>query len=650
MGLRLPNLDYVSILGGIGDNLVNAYDKYQAPKLLEQAMLMQNGGVAPSAAALGGQSVPTSSPSTPQGQPSGGFSQAVQRTLGFEGGLNPRDTNGTPSNMGINAAANPDVNVASLTKDQATDIYKKRYWDAINGDQLSKVNPALAYAGFDTAVIAGPGKAMELIKQSGGDPNALLALRKQFQDSLIAADPEKYGKYEKAWNNRIAGLQQDVANMGGGQGAAPPANQVADASGIVVPPSAGASRGVNYSPQMIQRLMQNPYTKSIGTALMQAQIAGMAGKPEFKQFGNTIYRQGPDGSLAPVGNIPKDPQILTVPVTDKDGNVTGYQQREYVPGRGLGNPIGPVDTAKAPEEFKNLITPEERMAAGIPADYKGVVQQNSKGQLSFPGKPGTEVNVNNSAETKQAQELGGAKGEVFSNYIKAYDGAHEKMNALNAMQNFINSNPNMYMGAGADSVLATKKFAKGVGEALKIPGLENIDVSSQEGIEKFGRQLAGAAAKTVGGSRVTNFELDQFIKANPGLLTTREGNTRLIGIMQQIAQREMALSNLAADYTDKNPGASLSGFRAQIKEYDKANPIKDVDGTVLSGDAVKPSQGSAPVSKNGQRAPLPQGYTAAKAVNEARQALSTLSANDPRRQAIKDRLKSFGIDPANAGD
>ncbi len=154
----------------------------------------------------------------------GGFEPSVGRVLQFEGGLNPADTNGTPSNFGINQKANPDVDVANLTPQGATDIYRKRYWDAIGAD---KMDPRLAHVAFDTAVIAGPGKANELLKASGGDPEKFLALREQFQKSLLQRDPEKFGKYGKAWGDRVATLRADIgvaspggmfAVGGGGQG------------------------------------------------------------------------------------------------------------------------------------------------------------------------------------------------------------------------------------------------------------------------------------------------------------------------------------------------------------------------------------------------------------------------------------------------
>jgi len=656
MGFRLPNLDYYTMLSGIGDSLSNAYDKYQAPKLLEQVLSQGQNTPALPAAPNGGQPAPMSSASTPQpmtqtpvgavvgNAPADQVARARERMayLVNEKGLSPHVAAGIIGN----------------TWHESGGLFPKVVGDG--GDSFGEPQfnkggeqPAfLAYAqsqgrdpydwktqyDFVTDRLSGPYKNVMAQMQSASDPaGAALAFSKGYERPAAGAE---HNDRRVKWANTASGL------LGSDQ-AVPPSNQVTDASGVIVPPSVGASRGVNYSPQIIMRLMQNPYTKAYGQALMQAQIAAQSGKPDFKQFGNTIYRQGPDGSLAPVGNIPKDPQLVDVP------NGEGGTQKMWLrPGQSSGPAVGGVDSGKdtsAVQNFKYL--QENATSLGLP-DPKSAdpAAKQFWGNLSQKMMAsGVNVSVNTAAESKQAQELGGAKGEVFSNYIKAYDGAHEKMNALNAMQNFINTNPGMYMGAGADSVLAAQKFAKGVGEALKIPGLDKIDVSSQEGVEKFGRQLAGAAAKTVGGARVTNFELEQFIKANPGLLTTREGNARLIGIMQQMAQREMDLSNLAADYTDKNPGASLSGFRGEIKKYDAANPIKDMDGNILSGPAVKPTQASASAPQQ-TRAQLPQGYTAARAVDEARKAMASSGITPQQKDAIRARLKSFGIDPARAGE
>jgi len=92
----------------------------------------------------------------------------------------------------------------------AKEIYKARYWDAIGGDQIAAQSPALAKVAFDTAVNSGPGKARELLAASGGDPNKFLDLRQAFLTGLVENNPDEFGPYQKAWNNRIAGLRADI--------------------------------------------------------------------------------------------------------------------------------------------------------------------------------------------------------------------------------------------------------------------------------------------------------------------------------------------------------------------------------------------------------------------------------------------------------
>jgi len=149
-------------------------------------------------------------PATEESRPASPFDRAVNRTFGFEGGLNPRDSNGAPSNFGINQAANPDVNVRELTRDQAREIYRTRYWDRIGGDALAAQNPDLAHVAFDSAVIAGPNRTQQWLEQANGDVNRLLALREQHETELLRNDPDRFGPYRNAWAARRAGLAGDV--------------------------------------------------------------------------------------------------------------------------------------------------------------------------------------------------------------------------------------------------------------------------------------------------------------------------------------------------------------------------------------------------------------------------------------------------------
>lgn len=144
----------------------------------------------------------------------GGFESAVEFTLEHEGGLNPSDSNGLPSKFGINAGANPGVDLTTLTREGAKGIYRKKYWDAIGGDELAQKNPALATMTFDTAVLAGPARAKAILEASGGDPVKFMEERQKFLGGLVAKDPEKYGKYRKAWDQRNQDLLSLVQTAG----------------------------------------------------------------------------------------------------------------------------------------------------------------------------------------------------------------------------------------------------------------------------------------------------------------------------------------------------------------------------------------------------------------------------------------------------
>lgn len=137
--------------------------------------------------------------------PGGGgsdFNSIVQRTLKVEGGYSATDGNsGAPVNFGINQRANPDIDVKNLTKDQAVQLYKSRYWDAIGGDSLPAAIRATA---FDAAVNQGVPWTKAALQQAGGDVAAFNALREQRYRSIVASDPSQ-GKYLANWLSRIPG-------------------------------------------------------------------------------------------------------------------------------------------------------------------------------------------------------------------------------------------------------------------------------------------------------------------------------------------------------------------------------------------------------------------------------------------------------------
>ena len=153
------------------------------------------------------------------------FENAFQTVLRLEGGAKfvADDAGKGPTKYGINQTANPDLDVKNLTEAQAREIYRKRYWDKINGDALAAKNPALATIAFDAAVNQGTGPANKMVAAAGGDPAKLLEMRKQRYDALVQSKPEAYEKFSKGWDKRLASLATAAIPIGSAQAAPAPA-------------------------------------------------------------------------------------------------------------------------------------------------------------------------------------------------------------------------------------------------------------------------------------------------------------------------------------------------------------------------------------------------------------------------------------------
>lgn len=133
------------------------------------------------------------------------FDGAVEQVLATEGGYVADDAGRGETNLGINTQANPGVDIKNLTPDQAREIYKTKYWDAIDADSLP---PELRGMAFDAAVNQGVGKAREMLRESGGDPAKFLALRRAHYEALVDENPEKYARYAEGWEKRVAQFEE----------------------------------------------------------------------------------------------------------------------------------------------------------------------------------------------------------------------------------------------------------------------------------------------------------------------------------------------------------------------------------------------------------------------------------------------------------
>ncbi len=107
--------------------------------------------------------------------------------------------NGAWVKFGIDQSKNPGVDVPNLTRAQAIDIYKSKYWDKAG---ISNLDPKMQMPAFAAVINSGTTGGTNMIAASGGDPAKLRKLQMQHFENLHASDPVKYPSLD-GWVNRL---------------------------------------------------------------------------------------------------------------------------------------------------------------------------------------------------------------------------------------------------------------------------------------------------------------------------------------------------------------------------------------------------------------------------------------------------------------
>lgn len=166
------------------------------------------------------------------------FDQALRDLLApdREGGYSndPRDPGGI-TNLGVTKAVweawvgHPvtEKDMRELTAEKVAPMYKRKYWDAANCDDLPD---GVDYFVFDTAVNSGVGRAIKLLQGCVGaamdgayGPKTAAAVKAAPKDQLIAEyakrrlaflmDLAHWGTFGKGWSRRVAEVQQTASSM-----------------------------------------------------------------------------------------------------------------------------------------------------------------------------------------------------------------------------------------------------------------------------------------------------------------------------------------------------------------------------------------------------------------------------------------------------
>lgn len=218
-----------------------------------------------------------------------------------------------------------------------------------------------------------------------------------------------------------------------------------------------------------------------------------------------------------------------------------------------------------------------------------------------------DLNANQTYDKLLSEGIGKSHAALANGVEEAQSRARD-LAAMQGAVDAIQKNGGSTGGMGQAQILELQKTINNGLSALGIdkPFDENA-ISDKEFLTKFNRQIAGQQAKASVGTRVTNFEMSNYLKANPGLEMSVAGNQRLIGIQSQIEQRNIAVGNAIRDAAARAiaQGQKIDPVAVQkiITQYDDSHHIKDP----ITGQDLTQSY-ALPEFQSGANAPMAVGH------------------------------------------
>lgn len=536
------------------------------------------------------------------------FERNVEQTFKFEGGLNPSDTNRTPSMYGINQAAHPGIDVRKLSRDQAKDIYRKEYWEGINADKLPEDIRGMAY---DTAVMAGPGRARQFLKQSGNDPEKFMAAREAFLNNLVSRDPEKYGKYAKAWANRNEALRGGVgdalANLPPNarsyyaQANLPDEGSTVNLSGGVKPSEEGF--GLNRQTVVpllsglgaaLEGMVSSP-TTSLGGAMLRGAGAGLgAGAKSYMDVGkqipeieklkaevpklaaetkerenlaaraaaetkeklSTLYEKQWVPNVGWMVYDKTQPYKTPVQISDAEGNPTKNVDVNKIPTRGGGERIEDIGKKSLQEKVQGK---ERKVGDAIDWQPTLAAPKDTK----IPGA----LNIAMSGDLPKQQEAAKKEVEGLRTTSKA---AFDQLYRLDEMEHQFDQLPKEanFLEPGPASQARTD-FAKTANEITTMLGGQPLfdpnNVAAAEALSKDTTRLGFDVARSLG--HEPGFIVQSAVKANPGMENSPIAYKRISSGLREAAKYQQDRLAFMEDYAARF--GTLTGADATFR---KLNP------------------------------------------------------------------------------
>jgi lysozyme family protein len=164
------------------------------------------------------------------------WDEALKHILRYEGGyVNHPDDPGGMTNLGVTKRVweewigrpATEADMRALTPEKVSPLYKKRYWDAVRGDDLPS---GVDLCVFDCAVNAGVGRASKFLQQAVGvtadgqiGPKTVEATTAKSADEVVERfcklrethykSLPTFATFGKGWMNRLASIEAESRDL-----------------------------------------------------------------------------------------------------------------------------------------------------------------------------------------------------------------------------------------------------------------------------------------------------------------------------------------------------------------------------------------------------------------------------------------------------
>lgn len=396
---------------------------------------------------------------------------------------------------------------------------------------------------------------------------------------------------------------------------------------------------------VLQAAWKNPVTRPMATEIYSSLLKSQNSAWKLQQMGDQpVLFNERTAQIVPVGQGKRQTATVGDTVVDlatgqpiykgeKDDKFT-YQA---MPGVGM-VALHPTDPDKSrviiAGQQPRPLTADERKAYGLSDDTPAGMGSDGKPFGIGSGK--TQVNVDTKGAGKFKEKANEIQAKRYGEIVDAADRAVTLRADVDALAGFA---AQINTGKLAEARLGLAQYAKDVGLDSIANSLTGGKMGEMEAFSALADKLT-PQMRVPGSGATSDREGAAFKNSLPSLLKTPGGNAIIADTFRGLADYQAAAGDIAgkALRDEISQAEADQALRALPSPYGRFKEYR----AAQSGAGTPPAEGSKPaVAKGADRMPLPEGYSASRALAEAK--ASVKAGKD--KAVIAERLSRYGIDP-----